>query len=174
MTTALYRLQQGLRALFAFTQTVDYALAEQHLSPALLASFRALRRSEQLHSLRVLRALLAQGDVSPALATAALLHDVGKCRYPMSLWQRSLPVLVKAASPALLARLSSSDPRHRWTRGFVVYVHHPAWSGEIVAEGGGSADAIWLCVHHADDAAQWRAHPLYGDLLRLQAADDAE
>lgn len=174
MNPALYRVQQGLRALFAFARSVDVALAAQHLSPPLLDRFRQMRRSEQQHSLRVLCALLRDGDVSPALATAALLHDVGKIRYPISLWQRSLPVLVKAFSPALLDRLSKRDPRSGWTRGFVVYVYHPAWSGEIIAAGGGSADAVWLAVHHADDADDWRDHPLHGDLVRLQFADDHE
>jgi hypothetical protein len=171
---ALYRLRQGLRALFAFTRPVDDALAAQHLTPALLAHFRQMRRSEQQHSLRVLRALLDDGGVSPTLATAALLHDVGKICYPMSLWQRSLPVLVKAFSRALLRRLSARDPRNIWTRGFVVYVHHPAWSGQIIAAGGGNEDAVWLAAHHADDADGWRVHPLHGDLLRLQYADDHE
>ncbi len=174
MQVALYRLRQGLRALVAFARPVDEALAAQQLTPALLDRFRQMRRSEQQHSLRVLRALLDEGGVSPALATAALLHDVGKTCYPMSLWQRSLPVLVKAFSPAHLQRLSAGDPRSRWARGFVVYVYHPAWSAEIIAAGGGAADAVWLAAHHADDAGAWRDHPLHNDLKRLQYADDHE
>jgi hypothetical protein len=174
MTTILYRLRQGLRALFAFARPVDEALAARHLAPALLASFRQMRRSEQQHSLRVLRAIMLQGDVSPTLAVAALLHDVGKSCYPLSLWQRSLPVIVKTLSPGALRTLSAGDPHKRWLRGFVVYVHHPAWSGEIIAAAGGAADAVWLAAHHADDAALWRAHPLHDDLVRLQIADDRE
>jgi hypothetical protein len=170
--TAVYRLRQGLRALFAFTQTVDYSLAAQHLAPPLLGIFRQMRRSEQLHSLRVLRALLDKGDVSPALATAALLHDVGKSRYPLSLWQRTLPVLVKKLSPRLLLRLSSGDADSRWRRGFVVYVHHPAWSADLISANGGGDDAVWLARHHADDAATWGGHALHADLMRLQRADD--
>lgn len=170
--TAVYRLRQGLRALFAFTQTVDYALAAQYLAPPLLAIFRQMRRSEQLHSLRVLRALLDEGNVSSALATAALLHDVGKSRYPMSLWQRSIPVLVKKLSPRLLQRLSKGDGGGRWRRGFVVYVQHPAWSADLIAANGGSDDAAWLARHHADDVAAWQAHRLRADLARLQRADD--
>ncbi|MDX2139033.1 MAG: hypothetical protein SF123_13170 [Chloroflexota bacterium] len=171
--TALYRLTQGLRALFSFTQTVDYVLAAEYLSPPLLARFRELRRSEQLHSLRVLRALLDEGDTPHDLAVAALLHDVGKSRYPMSLWQRSLPVVVKALSRRWLQRLSAGDARNRWLRGFVVYVHHPAWSADIIAQGGGSADAVWLAAQHATDATAWREHRLYAWLVRLQRADDA-
>lgn len=169
---AVYRLRQGLRALLAFSQPVDYTLAEHYLTPMLLARFCEMRRSEQLHSLRVLRALLAQGETSHALAVAALLHDVGKSLYPMSLWQRSLPVLVKAVSPRWLERLAQNDPRSRWLRGFVVYVHHPAWSGDLIERHNGSADAVWLAAHHADPPDQWRAHPLYQSLCRLQTMDD--
>jgi hypothetical protein len=171
---ALYRLRQGLRALFAFAFAVDESLAAHHLSPALLASFRAMRRSERQHSLRVLRALLRAGEVSPALAIAALLHDVGKSCYPMALWQRSLPVLVRAIAPTLFARLSQSDPQNPWVRGFVVYMHHPRWSAEIIIRCGGGDDAAWLAEHHADDAQQWRTHPLSADLVRLKYADDHE
>ncbi|MCL4247242.1 MAG: HD domain-containing protein [Anaerolineae bacterium] len=174
MTAVLYRVRQGLRALFAFTTPVDYALVSEFLSPALMTHFRAMRHSEQLHSLRVLRALLAAGAVPHALAVAALLHDVGKSRYPLSLWQRTLPVLVKRLSRRLLERLNGGNGASRWRRGFVVYVHHPAWSADIIAENGGDPDAVWLAAHHADDPANWRDHPLYDQLCRLQAADDTE
>mgnify|MGYP001167402724 CR=1 FL=1 len=174
MAAALYRVRQGLRALFAFAYPVDYAQVERFLSPALLAHFRAMRHSEQLHSLRVLEAVRHGGDLTSGLAVAALLHDVGKSRYPMSLWQRTLPVLVKRFLPQIFARLSAGDPTRRWQRGFVVYAHHPAWSADIIAENDGPADAVWLAAHHADDPAQWREHPLYEQLCRLQAADDSE
>ncbi len=170
--TAVRRLRQGVRALFAFAQPVDYALVAEYLAPPLLARFRQMRRSEQLHSVRVLRTLLAQGDVAHDLAVAALLHDVGKSLYPLSLWQRSLPVIVRRISPRLLLRLSQGDPRVDWRRGFVVYVQHPAWSGELIRRGGGSDQAVWLAAHHADALTTWHDHPLVRQLARLQAADD--
>lgn len=171
--TAVYRIRQGVRALFAFAQPVDYALATEYLTPSLLALFTQMRRGEQLHSLNVLRAVLSHGQTPSAVAVAALLHDVGKTRYPLTLWQRTTAVLVRAFLPPIFRRLSEGDPRPFWRRAFVVYVHHPVWSGELIGQAGGSADAVWLATHHADDAEQWQEHTLYLLLKRLQMADDA-
>lgn len=171
--TAVYRFRQGVRALFAFARPVDDTLAARTLPPAQLALFRQLRRGEQLHSLAVLRAVLAQGDTPPALATAALLHDVGKIRFPLAVWQKSAAVLVRAFLPSWFRRWSDGDPRRFWQRPFVVYVHHPRWSADLLAQTHAEPDAVWLAEHHADDAELWRDHPLYTLLKRLQAADDA-
>src|SRR5215213_6736056 len=97
---AIQRLRQGIRALFAFTQPVDFDLAASYLTPAEMALFRQMRRSEQLHSLNVLRTVLAESAaaqqfVPPELAVAALLHDVGKSRYPLAVWQKTIAVLVR-------------------------------------------------------------------------------
>ncbi len=170
---ALRRLRQGLRALFAFALPVDLALARRYLDAAQLALFRRMRRGEQLHSLNVLRGVLAQGETPPDLAVAALLHDVGKSRYPLRLWQKTGAVLVRACAPPLFARLSRGDPRRWWQRAFVVYVQHPAWSAELLAETAASASAVWLVAHHQDDAERWRDHECYLLLKRLQRADDA-
>ncbi|MBL8164963.1 MAG: hypothetical protein JNJ61_23470, partial [Anaerolineae bacterium] len=59
---AAQRLKQGLRALLAFSRPVDWDLAAETLSPDLMTLFRRLKRSEQLHSLNVLRGVLAQGS----------------------------------------------------------------------------------------------------------------
>lgn len=171
--TAAYRIRQGVRALVAFTQPVDHTLAAEYLSPPLLALFHRMRRAEQLHSLNVLRTVLSQGETPSSLAAAALLHDVGKTLHPLTIWQKSLAVLVRAFLPPLFRRLSTGDPRLFWRRGFVVYVQHPRWSGELIEQAGGTSDAIWLAAHHADDPDQWRDHALYPLLKRLQRADDA-
>lgn len=170
-TTAGLRLRQGTRALAAFARPVDLTRAAAHLSPAELALFQRMRRSEQLHSLNVLAATGADGE--PALAAAALLHDAGKCRFPLHLWQRTIVVLVGAISRDWVKRLSARDPRRAWWRPFAVYVHHPAWGAELAAEVGSAAEVVWLVRHHGDDPAQWAGHPLYPLLVRLKAADDA-
>jgi hypothetical protein len=167
------RLRQGLRALFAFSQTVDYALASRYLSAPLLEAFRHMLVSEQLHSLHVLRLLQAGGVPSDHLAVAALLHDVGKSRYPLAVWQKTLAVLVRAFLPPLARRWNAGSPHNLIQRPFVVAAHHPVWSAEIAADAGASADAVWLIAHHQDDAERWRDHALYYELQQLQAADDA-
>ncbi len=170
---AARRLRQGVRALLAFTRPVDYGLAARHLSPPLLACFRQMRRSEQLHSLNVLRAVLAQGSTPDDLAVAALLHDVGKARYAFPVWQKTLVVLVCAAFPALFQRLATGSAGNFWQRPFVVSQQHPAWSAEIAAAAGASEGALWLIAHHADPLPQWADHPHVYLLKRLQQADDA-
>ncbi|NDJ59501.1 MAG: HD domain-containing protein [Chloroflexi bacterium] len=169
---ATQRMRQGVRALIAFAQPVDHELAAAYLTPALFARFRLMRRSEKLHSLNVLRAILAEGPAPHDLEVAALLHDVGKTRYPLVLWQRMAPVIVGVIAPGLVQRWSCRDPRRWWWRPYVVYVHHPAWSAELIAAAGANPDAIWLVEHHQDDARRWRDHRLYPLLVRLQHADD--
>lgn len=165
------RMKQGVRALAAFARPVEIERASAVLSPELLTLFRCMARSEQLHSLAVLDS--AHADDSSALAMAALLHDVGKSRYPLRLWQRTLPVLVGALSQKLVMRLSARDPKAAWSRGFVVYLHHPEWGAQMVASAGAPEDVVWLVRHHADNPARWQGYPLVPLLVRLQAADDA-
>jgi hypothetical protein len=134
--------------------------------------FGRMRQSEQLHSLNVLRSVLAQGATPPELAVAALLHDVGKARLPLWTWQKTLVVLVRAITPGLYRRWSAGSPENFWCRPFVAYEQHPIWSAEMVREAGASDAALWLIEHHQEAGGQWANHR-YGMLLkRLQAADD--
>ncbi len=169
------RIQQGLRALFAFARPVDLDLAARVLTPEQLRLFRRMRRAEQLHSLNVLRSVQAQGStpVPPDLAVAALLHDVGKSRYPLALWQKTVAVLVRAFAPRVFDRLSTGDPRSLINRPFAVYVHHPAWSAELAEQVGTSSGAVWLIAQHQQPADQVGDREQIQLLKRLQRADDA-
>lgn len=171
--TLVYRLRQGTRALLAFSRPIDDDLARQYLSPPLFALFGRLQRSEQAHSLNVLRSILAQGDAPPELVAAALLHDCGKVRWQLRIWQKTLAVLVRKGAPTLFRRWCSGDARNFWARPFVVSEHHPAWSGELLAEAGAPEAVVWLGMHHADPPEHWHGHPYENLLRRLQAADNA-
>ena len=170
----MQRIRQGIRALLAFAYAVDYDLAAQYLTEAQLALFKQMGRSEQLHSLNVLRSVLAQADQTPHdLALAALLHDVGKGRAKkLTIWQKTISVVFKKILPALNTRLSAEKPLTFWNTPFVVRRWHPKWSAEILTENGASDCAIWLARHHADEAEDWLDHPYHALLLRLQQADD--
>ncbi len=172
--TALYRIRQGVRAIVGFSQTVDYTLPRRYLTPGLLAAFQQMKRSEQLHSVRVLRAVLAQQPQTPQdLAVAALMHDCGKVRYPLGVYGKSVAVLVRKLLPPLYQYGSERDPRTAvWARPFIVAEYHPQWGAEILQEHGASERTIWLVAHHGEVVAGWMEHPHAGLLWRLQQADD--
>jgi hypothetical protein len=178
--TAVYRLRQGLKALLAFRETPDLGLAARYLSLPQLALFRRMPHLEQIHALDVLRRILAAPLPPDAdaralddLAAAALLHDCGKSLHRVRVWQKTLPVLVKAASPDLFETLSGRDPNHHLWRAFAVKAHHPEWGAQMAAHAGTSPRALWLISHHQDDPAQHTDHADHALLLALQAADDA-
>jgi hypothetical protein len=172
--TMIYRLTQGVRAVVAFTQTVDYTLPEQYLSPSLLAAFKQMQTSEQLHSIRVLRTVLAQEADTPSdLAIAALMHDCGKARYPLSLYGKTISVLAQNLAPAFYDYANTHDAAQtRWARPFIVRRQHAAWGAAILQQAGASQRAVWLVAHHQEVVAQWMDHPYAALLWRLQQADD--
>lgn len=174
MTHTLYRVTQGVRALAAFTQTVDYTLPQTYLSPPLLAAFKQMKRSEQLHSIRVLKAVLQQEAETPHdLAVAALMHDSGKVRYPLSVYGKSIAVLLRMFAPGIYHRACARDPQRAvWARPCIVAEHHPKWSAEILRGAGASERASWLVEHHQEVVAGWMDHPYAALLWRLQRADD--
>ncbi len=168
-----YRMGQGLRATFAFARPLDNALAAATLSAAQLALFQRLRRAEQLHSLAVLRAISAQTATVPSdLAVAALLHDVGKVCYPVTVVQKTFAVLLRTLAPARYLQLSKGDPKSPLARPFVVYERHAAWGAELAQAAGVSTTSEWLIAHHQEVASRWQGHPAHALLVRLQAADD--
>lgn len=158
--------------MFAWATPVDTNAAEAVLSPALMALFCRMRRSEQLHSLRVMRLLQARGQTDPDLLTAALLHDCGKSRYPLGLVGRSLAVPVQKFLPGAYARWSAGEPRG-WRRPLVIRAQHPAWSAEDMQAAGASARAVSLARRHQDPHIERPASEEDVLLAALQAADDS-
>jgi hypothetical protein len=143
----LRRIRQGLRALTAFMRPVDYDAVGQVLTPELLALFKRMRASEQHHCIRVMTALRRCGHTDPDLLTAALLHDVGKSRYPLTLFGRTAAVILTRYAPRLAARWAQGEPRG-WWRPLVIARSHPEWSGEDMVAAGASARAASLARRH--------------------------
>ena len=172
MHAVAQRCRQGARALFAFARSPDLGQAQRYLTDCEYQAFVSMSRADQLHSLQVLRSVLDLEPEAPrGLAAAALLHDVGKSRYHLAVWQKTLPVLVKIFAPDLSQRLSHDGPLSWWRAPFTVHQRHPAWSGDILRRCSSDPSTIWLAEHHQVQAARCQDHPLYPLLVTLQQAD---
>jgi hypothetical protein len=149
----------------------EHAEVAALLTSRQLALFDRCGAADQRHGLRVVRTLRSAGYDDPDLLVAALLHDVGKTRVQLTLFDRSLVVLAHRLWPARAAAWGHGPPRG-WRRPFVVKVQHPAWSAAMAAEAGTTPGALALIRHHQERSAA--ATGVDRTLLiALQQADDA-
>jgi len=82
----------------------DMELARQALSKQEMALFLNQQTSEQVHSLKVFIQMREHGEQSPELLSAALLHDVGKSRYTLRIWERAVVVIGRLLRLVILNR----------------------------------------------------------------------
>lgn len=144
---------------------------ETVLSPPEVALFRRFHPSDQRHSYRVMRTLRGAGDDEPALLAAALLHDVGKTRLHIRLWERVLGTLGERFFPQKV-RAWGSGRASGWRRPFAIRVQHAAWGAELAEAAGCSPLALRLIRHHQDKELDRLDPDLARLLRRLQWADE--
>lgn len=168
-----YRARQFWRALRPSTITPQERDTLQNLlSPSLLRLFEGMSPADQAHSLDIYRRLLQQGENDPHLLVAALLHDVGKSRYPFSPLERVLVVLVQAFAPRLAQAWGQSAPRS-WKRPFVVAAQHAEWGAQMAADAGASPLTVALIRYHQEALLREPQDRLEGYLRRLQMLDNS-
>ena len=119
------------------------------LSASEMSLFDRFALNDQWHSYRVMKMLQAAGHNEPDLLVAALLHDVGKTRLPLSIWERSLIVLASIFLPRQTAVWGQGEATG-WQRPFVVKMQHPSWSAEMAAAAGSTPQAVRLMQRHQD------------------------
>lgn len=167
-----YRLRQGFRQLFGHLTADDWGMVQSVLDDPILDLFRRLAPGDQVHACCVLRWLQRTGPASPALMQAALLHDIGKAGSGLTLVNRTVIVLLRAASSSLLVRWSQ-DSTVRWRQPYIAHARHASFGAQLADQAGCSARVVWLIRHHDLRATPDAASMDDVELAALQAADDA-
>jgi len=172
-----YRARQFWLALQAGPSPADLGEARSLLSPAQMELFMRMQPEEQVHSLGVLRRLRLQGERQPDLLAAALLHDAGKSRLPLSVWERVWIVLVGALAPGSLRRWGDQPYQEgqrlpAWQRPLVAARQHADWGAELAEQAGASPLAVALIRRHQQKVVLTDSNLEDGLLSKLQAVDD--
>lgn len=172
----VYRGGQFRRHLASRPAPVGLAEARRILTPAQMELFLQMQAGEQAHSLAVFKRLGEQGETDADLRAAALLHDAGKVRYPLRIWERAWIVLAKKIIPGRFKAWGAASGRLDnlpwWQRACAVAEQHPAWGAELAQAAGCSAQTVALIRRHQD---QNPYHPQSDEdrlLQKLQAVDD--
>lgn len=152
LSRILYRVGQFWSALHVRLEPDELEDIRQVLTVRQLALFEKLAPSEQAHAIRVFhkvreQSLTQNASVHPDLFVAALLHDIGKSRFPLRLWERVTIVLGKWLFPRK-SRDWGEGPPQGWARPFVVAAQHPSWGAEMAEKSGVSPLAQSLILHH--------------------------
>jgi hypothetical protein len=174
-----YRVRQFFMALVASIRPLtpgERGEAFAYLPRDAWPLFDAMPRADQRHSLSVMRALRDAGPVEPAaLLQAALLHDCAKRESGVRIWHRVAMVLLKAFSPALLARwtVDPAPDKRAWRYPLWAHRHHPERGAVMAGAAGCDPLAVELIRRHQDSPPYRTGAPLTDRLLvALQAADD--
>lgn len=166
-----YRIRQ-LRDNLTADPLTDGARDEiaNYLTAAERDLFYRFTYADQRHSYRVFRTLHEAGYNHPDLLTAALLHDIGKIRCPLSAWDRTLIVVGGGLFPER-AEAWGRGSVESWRRPFVARAQHPAWGAEMAAEAGVRPTVVEIIRRHQDeiDGDESEEDRL---LIALQWADD--
>ena len=172
MSELLYRVRQFKQAVSAPALTeAELAEIQAILSEAEFDLFLRFDRGEQWHSYQVMHTLQDAGHNQPDLLQAALLHDVGKTRSPLTVWDRSLIVAVKKVMPGKTAVWGQNNADD-WKRPFVVKAQHPEWGAEMAEAAGSSEMVVSLIRRHQDDLPETDGVEEDKLLRLLQWADD--
>lgn len=168
----MYRVRQFWQTVRAEEPSdAQLAPARAVLTPKQMGLFQIMHPSDKAHALEVMKRLQKRGEDNPDLLAAALLHDVGKIRYPLSAWDRAIVVLGQALFPVSAKKWGQGKPKG-WRRPFVVADQHAYWGARMAAESGVSTTTVHLIWRHHEPHSTIPETPEDLMLRTLQAADE--
>lgn len=144
----LYRLRQFFQAIFVRPDAAALTEVKTVLGSDLFNLFSQMTPFDQEHSIRVYWKLLECGESDPDLLAAGLLHDVGKSRYPLPIYERAIVVLFRDFFAG--RHLGSGGAIRWWERPFYNAQHHPVWGAEMALKHGASEKTAVLIRRHQD------------------------
>jgi len=165
-----YRADQFRRAWGEIPSDEGVARAKAVLTPALFDLFTQLLPYEQAHSISVFDQLVEQGFSQPDFIMAALLHDVGKSRFPLRPWQRVVGVLAQKFFPNRITQWGKSQPTGLLL-GVVVAEQHAQWGAELAKAAGASESVVRLIANHQDPNFSQLSDEEGSFIIALQAVD---
>ena len=171
LSRPVYRAEQFWKALFARPRAGELAWVKEILSPSQFELFQQMQPSEQAHAIQVCADLKAEGRQEGDLLVAALLHDVGKIKAPLSVWERVWIVLGKKLFPKKVVQWGQGEAKG-CRKAFVVAQKHPAWGAALVEESGASPLAVKLIRCHQDADVEVLTEKERMLLTALQRVDD--
>ena len=165
-----YRSRQFWNALFGPRKHLTSELL-LYLTSNQQQLFQRMQPSEQAHAFQLLKSLESAGQVQPDLLAAALLHDVGKILYPLSIIDRVLIVLGRQLFPRRVKRWAEGTPKGLRLP-FVVAEHHAEWGAKLAAEAGATSLTVELIRRHQEPHLPNPSSQTERLLAALQGADD--
>jgi putative nucleotidyltransferase with HDIG domain len=145
--SARHRVGQFWRHASARVSEQERLAVEELLGPALWPLFVQLPVNDQRHGLDVLETVSRlESKPDRQLQQAALLHDVGKAGAGFSVVERSLTVLLRAASPRLLEVVRRAGPG--FARRHDIYIDHARIGAERLRAAGAPELAVVVAEHH--------------------------
>ena len=165
-----YRTHQFWNALLSPRKRINNESLLPYLTPAQLCLFRRMQPSEQAHAYQIFKHLETSGQTNPDLLAAALLHDVGKILYPLSIFERVMSVLGNHLFRGAAQRWATGTP-HGLRQPFVVAEQHAEWGADLASQAGANVLTVELIRHHQDPQLPDSGLQTQGLLAVLQAAD---
>ena len=127
----LYRVKQFIWGFTSFFKNIDYEYVNEFLNEDEIKIFNKLKHNDKHHCIRVCKDSIKMKedfniDVDKyKLGKAALLHDVGKSKMPLSIFEKSVVVLLDKAT-------SGKIKKYDKIKQIDIYYNHPKNGLEVL------------------------------------------